>query len=391
MLDQFDIADFLEPIDTRNFAGDESYKPDQMGNTMRLYEEGFPDLEGVDFVIVGCNEQRGGGVLAPQLHAPDAIRRHFYGMYYWHKDVTLADIGNVRPGASYADTLAALKTVVTELVQQGKTVIVLGGTHDLTLGQYGAYVSAQKLIDVACVDALIDLDMSTPFRADNFLMEMLTSEPNYVRHYNHIGFQSYLVHPGMLQTLDKLKFDFFRTGHVKENIEEMEPAIRNSSLFSFDINAIANAYAPCNTITPNGFTGEEACILMQYAGLSDKMSSIGIYGYEPANDRDELTAKQISHMLWYAIDGRSRLKKEADLLDRENFNEFQVMFAEIETVFLQSKKTGRWWMQLPDGKFTPCSYQDYQVAAKDEIPNRWFREQQRQMDVVLRTATGKGQ
>ena len=56
-------------------------------------------------------------------------------------------------------------------------------------------------------------------------------QPNYLRHYNHIAFQSYYVHPRMLETMDKLRFDCFRVGHVKESIEEMEPVIRNSDLF----------------------------------------------------------------------------------------------------------------------------------------------------------------
>ena len=38
----------------------------------------------------------------------------------------------------------------------------------------------------------------------NFFMEMLTGEPNYIRHYNHVAFQSYFVHPHMLETMDKL-------------------------------------------------------------------------------------------------------------------------------------------------------------------------------------------
>lgn len=379
MSDHFNITDFLHPVDIIGLAGDTRYKPDQIGNSILIYEEGFPDLDAIDIVLVGCNEQRASGIFSNQLNAPDIIRRNFYNLFYWHTDIKIADIGNIKNGASYNDTNAALKTVIKELLQSGKTVIILGGSHDLTLAQYGAYVENKSLIDITCVDALIDLNMDSPFKNENFLMEILTGEPNYIRHYNHIGFQSYMVHPGMLQTLDRLKFDCFRVGHVRENIEEMEPAIRNSSLFSFDVNAIANAYAPGNLLTPNGLTGEDACILMQYAGLSNSTNSIGIYGYEPGNDKDELTAKQISQMIWYAIDGRSRYKKEAQLDERENFNEYQVIFSEIETVFLQSKKTGRWWMQMPDSKFIPCSYHDYQMAGRNEIPNRWFREQQREM------------
>jgi formiminoglutamase len=227
------------------------------------------------------------------------------------------------------------------------------------------------------VDAKIDLDMNSPAKHDHFLMEMLTSEPNFIRHYNHIGFQSYLVHPNMLETLDKLRFDCYRVGKVRDNMEEMEPVIRHANLFSFDISAIANAYAPVNNLSPNGFTGDEACALMRYAGLSHAAESIGIYGYDANKDRDNITAKQISHMLWYFLEGRSKGKREAKIQDRDAFNEFHIAFGEIETTFLQSKRTGRWWMQLPDKQYIACSYNDYVLASSNEVPERWFRAQER--------------
>jgi arginase family enzyme len=305
------------------------------------------------------------------------IRRHFYPLYYWHNDIKIADVGNIREGSLYTDSYAALKTVIHELINDGKTVILLGGSHDLTLSQYQAYAENKKSIEASCVDALIDLELESPFRHENFLMEMLTSEPNYIRHYNHIGFQSYYVHPRMLETMDKLHFDCFRVGSVKESIDEMEPVIRNSSLFSFDITSIANAYAPAGSISPNGLNGEEACVLMRYAGMSPNVNTIGIYGYDVQHDRDDLTAKQIAHMIWYVLDGRSRARREAELDEKDSFNEYHTAFAEVETTFLQSKKTGRWWMQLPDKKFIACSYKDYLLASSNEIPERWLRAQER--------------
>jgi hypothetical protein len=148
-------------------------------------------------------------------------------------------------------------------------------------------------------------------------------------------------------------------------------------MFSFDIAAIQNAHAPANYITPNGFNGEEACTLMQYAGMSHHCSSIGIYGYIAEQDVHQLTAKQISHMLWYVMDGIQKGKQEAALDNRAEFNEFTMAFAEIETIFLQSKRTGRWWMKLYDGKFVACSYQDYLTACKNDIPERWMRAAER--------------
>jgi hypothetical protein len=181
----------------------------------------------------------------------------------------------------------------------------------------------------------------------------------------------------MLETIDKLGFDCYRVGKVKEALEEMEPTIRNADIFSFDITAIQHAHAPANHLTPNGFNGEEACILMQYAGMSLKPCSVGIYGYLHIQDTSSLTAKQIAHMLWYLMDGVYKGKQESILAEKENFNEVHLAFAEIETTFLQSKKTGRWWMQLHDGKFIPCSKTDYIVASQNEIPERWMRAVER--------------
>jgi formiminoglutamase len=376
MSDYLNLTDFLDPINKSTLSYDQLYQDGQIGKIISTYESEFPDLQQTDIVLVGCNEYRGSGSNNKQSTA-DAIRRQFYQLYYWHPDLKLADIGDIKNGASLQDSYAAIRTVVKELLQLKKTVLLIGGSHDISLAQYEAYTLQKQVIEISCVDALINIDINSPLRHDNFLMEMLTGEPNYVRHYNHIGFQSYYTHPHMLETMDKLRFDCYRVGTVKESMEEMEPVIRNCQMLSFDIAAIAHAFAPANNISPNGFNGEEACILMRYAGMSPTTNSIGIYGYLPANDINELTAKQISQMLWYVLDGRSRGKREARLEEKDSFNEFHMAFSEVETTFLQSKKTGRWWMQLPDKKFIACSYKDYLSASSNEIPERWLRAQER--------------
>jgi hypothetical protein len=81
--------------------------------------------------------------------------------------------------------------------------------------------------------------------------------------------------------------------------------------------------------------------------------------------------------MWYFIDGKSKSRKEAALDNREYFNEYHTVFAETGTVFIQSKKTGRWWMQLPNKKMIACSYNDYLFASNNEIPERWLRAQER--------------
>ena len=371
------LIDFLEPVNRYEISEDEGYKQTQIGEHIDLYDEHFPDIEHADVVLVGCGEMRGAGLGSNHLNAPDAVRKAFYSLYHWHKEVLVADVGNVRAGATLKDTYAAIETVTKELVQQGKRVVIIGGSHDVTLAQYNAYASQQHIIEATCIDARIDLNGDSVLPADNFLLPMLTTSPNFIRHYNHIGFQSYMVHPHMLETIDRLRFDCYRVGRVKERLEEMEPPIRNSHLVSFDIAALQYAAAPANILTPNGFNGEEACTLMQYAGMSDKVSSIGIYGYQPKLDVHQLTAKQISHMLWYLMDGVYKYKQEAPFEEHHHFNEFHMAFAEMDTAFLQSKKTGRWWMQMPDGSYAACTYEDYLTACRNDIPERWMRMMER--------------
>ncbi len=373
----YDLHDFLNPVPIHELHEDNGYTDGQLAKHIAVYDKELPDISEADIVLVGANESRGSGILNSPANAADCIRKQLYHLHYWHTDVKIADIGNIKTGASLNDSYAAIKTVLAELFRMKKTVVLLGGSHDITLAQYFAYKELQQVIEATCIDANINLKGENPLRSENFLLELLTSEPNLVKHYNHIGFQSYFVHPRMLETMDKLHFDCHRVGAAKENIEEMEPVLRNTHLLSFDISAIKYSDSPASIESPNGFTGEEACTLARYAGMSNHLNSFGIYGYLPQQDINDLSAKQIAQMLWYFIDGKSRSKQEAAIEDLHYFNEYHTRFTEVESVFLQSKKTGRWWMQLPDQKFIACSYKDYIHASQNEIPERWLRAQER--------------
>lgn len=354
------------------------FLPHQWGSNIQFAGANNFDCSDADIVILGCGECRGDGSFSAYSSGPDNIRKQFYKQYNWHPDIKLYDAGNIREGATVDDTRAALRVVLQELEAAGKTVIVLGGSHDLTLQQYEVFQKSEKVVNVAVVDMLVDLEQKETVDAHSFLMEMFTRVPNFVAHYSHIGFQSYYVNPLMLQTLDKLRFDFFRLGKVREHMEEMEPVLRSSHLLSFDMNAVRYSDAPMNKAgSPNGFTGDEACMLTRYAGMSEHLTSLGIYGYDPDLDKEDMTATLIAQMMWYFVDGFYVRKTEAHITQREEFIEFHVQFTSNDTLFIKSKRTNRWWMQLPGGSFEPCSYSDYLLACNNEIPERWLRTQER--------------
>ena len=364
----FTEAHFIETV------AEGSYEPAQLGANISYAIGDSFDWEDADIVIVGCGGYDG----TTDNSGPDAIRAELYRMYGWHPSVKVADAGNILQGARPRDTVAALRTVLGELQQAGKIALVLGGPHDLTMQQYEAFKKSEKLVHATVTDMLIDMDETEEVTSRSFLMDMLTGQPNFIRHYNHIGFQSYYVHPRILETLDKLRFDFFRLGVVREHMEDMEPVLRASHMYSFDISAIRHSDAPANTDgSPNGFTGDEACQLARYAGMGTHLSSMGIYGYHHDADVHNMTARQIAQMVWYFIDGCYMRKTEAQLSDSEQYFSFNVSFTDNDTVFLKSKRTNRWWMKMPDGSFIPCSYKDYLMASVGDMPERWMREQER--------------
>ncbi len=373
-----DLSAYFEEMNFMDSIGDVKYHPLQWGSKiMNAFDSQF-DIYEADIILVGCGEWRGENEDIPYTNCADAVRKQLYQMYQWHNGITIADAGNIRQGASLKDTRAALLTVLREIDEAGKIAIIIGGSHDLTLQQYDVFKKKEEMVVATVADMLIDLDESEDTNDRSFLMDMLTNTPNFISHYSHIAFQSYYTQPRMLETLDKLRFDFFRLGRVRENIEDMEPVLRSSDMFSFDMSAVRFGDAPANINgSPNGLSGEEACTLTRYAGMANKLSSFGIYGYKNAHDSHEMTAKLISQMLWYFVDGLLVCRNEAKLTDINEFTIFNIAFTDNDTVFLKSKRTNRWWMKLPDNSYIPCSYNDFVQASSNEMPERWLREQER--------------
>jgi formiminoglutamase len=374
-----DLQDIQPYLNAEHFVhtNHQHYNDNQLGANI-LHDWTSPLLQNANIVILGCNEFRGQMAQNPSIHSTNKVREQLYKMYYWHQPILIADIGDVVMGNSVADSRAALNIVLEFLYKAGKTVLVLGGSQDLTLSQYHAFAVNETMLSATVVDMLLDLDEQETITDQNYLFPLLTGSPNYVQQFNAMAFQSYFTNPKMIETLDRLHFDCHRLGKVRDDIGEMEPIFRHSDLVSIDINCVKHSDAPCNKGTsPNGLHGDEICQLMRYAGMSDHCKSIGVYGFDATTDVHNLSAILIAQMIWYFIDGVYYKQHEADFGNKEMFNEFHLNMSGHQVVFVKSKKTQRYWMQLPSKQFIPCTYKDYVSAANNDIPDRWMREVER--------------
>ena len=94
------IKDFLEPINIAHISNDEGYRDTQLGKHINVNEGNLPDIVDADIVIIGAGECRGAGHALHGHTAANAIRTALYDLYYWHAQVNVVDIGNVKNGQS---------------------------------------------------------------------------------------------------------------------------------------------------------------------------------------------------------------------------------------------------------------------------------------------------
>ncbi|WP_299286345.1 formimidoylglutamase [uncultured Mucilaginibacter sp.] len=390
------LIDFFTPVEASRLLPESAVIKGRLGTCIQIFTEHFPDFDTQkpDLALIGVQEDRNADGNIGCALGPDYIREKLYQLYEGGYKTKIADLGNIRRGEKVTDTYIALKTVVTELIKIDILPIIIGGSQDLTYAQYLAYEALEQKVDLVIVDAHLDME-DDPFpdqietTSASYLNKILMHEPDMLFNFSNLGYQTYLVNQERLQMMDKLFFDTHRLGNLSGKIQSTEPIIRNASMISFDVGAIRSSDAGANfNAVPNGFYGEEACQICRYAGFNDKLSSIGFYEFNPAYDSNGQTAMLLSQMIWYFIDGFYNRKKDFPLHPKSQYLIYKTSLKhkEHELVFVKSKKSDRWWMQIPyptagskNERFhlVPCHYDDYLLAVSGEMPDLWWRTYQK--------------
>ncbi|MGX1641396.1 MULTISPECIES: formimidoylglutamase [unclassified Sphingobacterium] len=391
------LADFLSPISLKELGLPTEYYNSQFGHSIEKYTDVFPQWDEEtgypQIAIFGVEEGRSAVNNNGTQKAPDMVRKHLYDLYQGDYTVKIADLGNIRAGATVKDTYVAVKLVMEELMKKDILPILIGGGQDLTYAQYTSYENLEQRVDVAVIDSRFDLDQENaedmPLNSQTYLNHLILHQPDYLFNLSNIGFQTYLVSKESINMYDKLFFNAMRLGSFSGKLDQAEPIIRSADMVSFDIGAIRASEACGNANAgPNGLYGDEACQLSRYAGMSDKCSSFGIYEYNPTFDPMGQTGMLIAQMIWCFIDGFYSRKKDAPMYPKSNYIIYRTTLEaeDYELVFVKSKKSDRWWMQVPyfgsksvNERFylVPCRYEDYQMAVAGEMPDLWWKTHQK--------------
>ncbi len=384
-----DIQHFFTPIDLQADAFLES----QLGKSVFAYTttSDFPELNNIDMAIIGVCEDRRAKTNKGCSTAPNKVRDFFYTLYSGSFRPQIADLGNIEAGHNVEDTYYALKTTIDYLIRNNIIPIIIGGSQDLTYAQFLGYENLEQTINIVSIDSKFDLGNPEEDTTNTaYLGKIILHQPNYLFNFSNIGYQTYLVDQTSLNMMNKLYFDTYRLGQVRDAIEESEPVIRHADMLSFDISSIKHSDAPAHVnASPNGFYSEEACQMMRYAGMNDKLSSLGIYEINPEYDTQDKTSNLAAQMIWCFMDGFYNRKNDFPSRNNSDYVKFHVVLEDgkHEINFFKSKKSDRWWMEIPYPpnkglKFErhtllPCSYKDYELAVNNEMPDRWWQTYQK--------------
>lgn len=378
------VVDYLSPVSESLYNEIEHLHSQSIGKLIKIHsiKNGLPDMNHAKLAIIGVQEGRFAVNNESTGKGLDVIRKELYQLYQGNWTNSVIDIGNIKEGAAVSDTYFALIEVLRYLLKRNIIPIIIGGEHDLTYANYRAYDLLEQMVNVTIIDNKFDLGViSDKINSQSYLSKIIMEKPNNLFNYSNIGYQTYFVAQDEIDLLDSMYFDSIRLGEAKK-IENVEPLLRDADIVSIDISAIRQSEAPANqNATPNGFFGDEICAVARYSGLSDKVSSFGIYEYNPIYDKNNQTAQLIAQMIWYFIEGVNFRSNDYPFGSKENYQKYIVPIADEDLIFYKSIKSGRWWFEInikennniKRKSLIPCTYQEYVNATNQEIPDRWYK------------------
>jgi len=383
------FSNYFNPISSEILELKNNAIPGTIGESISVFSDGnFPDFQKAEVAIFGINENR--GLLCEESVSMnmDTVRKSLYSLYMGNWKIRILDLGDFKIGKELTDTYFAVTDLISNLISDGVVPIVIGGGQDLCYPIYKSYDSFNKGVNICAIDSKFDMISPNTLRlnSNNYLGNIIKEDPNHLNSFTNIGFQSYFVQKDEVHEMEKMFFETFRLGDFRQNIEEAEPYLRNSDLIIFDASSIKQSDSPGVVApSPNGLFSHEACILSRYTGMSDRVSSFGIFEINSEKDINNQTSHLISQIIWYFLEGFSL--RIGDFPTKKtiskNFKKYVVPLDEedFQFIFYKSKLSGRWWISsvtsteapLNREVILPCSYKYYLDSVSGKIPARMMR------------------
>ena len=256
---------------------------------------GLPQDEGI---------QRNKGRLGAK-DAPDEIRKALYKTVEI-PNLTFFDLGNTKLANSLEATHNRHQAIVEQVLQDGKTVIVLGGGNDTSFPDCAAVSSVYgKNILAFNIDTHFDVRISatrnsgTPYRQlleggwiqpsqfYELANQPFANSPTYQKYLSDLGVT---VHP--LAEVQQVGIDTLLRDILSKHIVK-------AIFWGLDMDVVRASDAPgVSAPSPTGLTSHEFCAIAQHAGRDPRTKVFEITELNPTYDIDQRTCRLAAVAIW---------------------------------------------------------------------------------------------
>lgn len=380
-----DLNDYFNPVSIEAPVFEHLNGQAGFPHNITIHTDNAPikDISKYRIAILGVPDGRN-SPNAGSMKGPDAIRTELYKLAKIPGKPKIIDLGDMKQGVTFNDTIAGLTDALTLLLNENLFPLIIGGSSALVPAIDKALSNQKIRYTLTAVDPRIDFNSERKEPDSfNYLNTITNNHKSTFFHYINIGFQTYLNDQQVINRFLKKRSELVRIGDVRQAIYLTEPMFRDSDAAIFDISAVRQSDAPGTmSPSPNGFYGEEICLLSRYAGISDKLKLFGLFDVNPEFDIRNQTTGLAAQILWFFLEGFSQKQYETPSLNVSNSGRFikyhvRVTDLEDDLIFVKSNLTDRWWIVIPQEKdqdqYVACSHEDYLKANRNEVPERWVK------------------
>jgi formiminoglutamase len=306
MADVFDLT--TRPNTDLFFSRNDKHDP-RMGEIVGREDK---DYEAADVVILGCpqdegvrrNKGREGAALAPS-----AIREQFYKLTTFNIKRKIYDLGDVRLGSTLEETHETHAAVVTQILEDGKRVIVLGGGNDISYpdGCAMAEVFGPEWWIGINIDSHLDVRIAEERNSGTPYRQLLEEGRMLPKYFYEVAFQTHLCSPVYYEYIrslgvNRISLELLRSRteadvELKESIKQKFIGHSSSlnTFFGFDLDAVRSSHAPGTSApSPLGLSASEFIQLVKYAASLANTKIIEFSEVNPKFDADNRTAKLVA-------------------------------------------------------------------------------------------------
>lgn len=281
----------------------------RLGEIVRHDDDGYG---AADIVILGCPQDEGvlrnkGRVGAAE--APDAIREQFYKLTTFNIKRRIFDLGDVRLNSNLEDAHETLTAVVSQVIRDGKRVIVLGGGNDISFadGRAMAEVYGPEWWIGVSIDSHLDVRLADETNSGTPYRQLLDGGHLLPEYFYEVAFQTHFCSPVYYSYIRDLGVNRINLELLRSRDEadlELKEGIRQkfighsssmNTFFGFDMDAVRSADAPgTSAASPLGLRAGEFITLVKYAASLANTKIIEFTEVNPKFDIDNRTTKLVA-------------------------------------------------------------------------------------------------